>query len=95
MTEPANKIAWIGVGKMGLPMAALIVKAGHAVMSFDPNKERLAAAAAEAVAGCDVVFASLPDDAALRATMFGPQRLVCTDNLNAGVVVMQSTQDGA
>jgi 3-hydroxyisobutyrate dehydrogenase-like beta-hydroxyacid dehydrogenase len=28
MTEPANKIAWIGVGKMGLPMAALIVKAG-------------------------------------------------------------------
>jgi len=66
MTETSNKIAWIGVGKMGLPMAALIVKAGHAVISFDPNKDRLAAAreqgiaaaasAAEAVAGCNVVF---------------------------------------
>ena len=86
MTEPSNKIAWVGVGKMGLPMAALIVKAGHAVISFDPNKERLAAArqhgigtaasAAEAVAGRNVVFASLPDDAALRATMFGPQGLL-------------------
>ena len=86
MMAHSNKIAWIGVGKMGLPMAALIVKAGHAVTAFDPNRERLSAAreqgiaaaasAVEAVTGCDIVFASLPDDAALRATMLGPQGLL-------------------
>jgi len=86
MAATSNKIAWIGVGKMGLPMAGLIVKAGHTVTAFDPNRERLASAreqgiaaaasAAEAVAGCNVVFASLPDDAALRATMLGPQGLL-------------------
>ena len=86
MAVTSSKIAWIGVGKMGLPMAALIVKAGHTVTAFDPNRERLASAgeqgitaaasAAKAVAGCNVVFASLPDDAALRATMLGPQSLL-------------------
>jgi len=86
MMETSKKIAWIGVGKMGLPMAALIVKAGHTVTAFDPNRERLAAAheqgvaaaasAIEAVTGRDIVFASLPDDAALRATMLGPQGLL-------------------
>lgn len=86
MTIHSNKIAWIGVGKMGLPMAALIVKAGHAVTAFDPNQERLtaareqgvaaAASAIEAVTGSDIVFASLPDDTALRATMLGPQGLL-------------------
>ena len=86
MTDSVYKIAWIGVGKIGLPMAALIVKAGHAVISFDPNTKRLATArqqgigtavsAAEAVAGCNVVFSSLPDDTALRATMFGSQGLL-------------------
>lgn len=35
MTKTSNKIAWICVGKMGLPMAALIVKAGKAVTAFD------------------------------------------------------------
>jgi 3-hydroxyisobutyrate dehydrogenase-like beta-hydroxyacid dehydrogenase len=86
MTVHSNKIAWIGVGKMGLPMAALIVKAGHAVTAFDPDRERLASAreqgigaaasAVEAVTGCHIVCVSLPDDAALRATMLGPQGLL-------------------
>jgi len=86
MMALSNKIAWIGVGKMGLPMAALIVKAGHTVTAFDPNRERLAAAheqgvaaatsAIDAVTGRDIVFASLPDDTALRATMLGPQGLL-------------------
>lgn len=88
MTKQANSIGWIGVGKMGLPMAALIVKAGHDVTAFDPNRSRLAAAgeqgiraaasATEAVAGKTVVFTSLPDDAALRATVLGPQGLLQT-----------------
>ncbi len=88
MTDSSHKIAWIGVGKMGLPMAALIAKAGHVVNAFDPNPERLALAgeqgitaapsAAGAVTGRNVVFTSLPDDAALRAVMLGPHGLLQT-----------------
>ncbi|WP_315837855.1 NAD(P)-dependent oxidoreductase [Bradyrhizobium prioriisuperbiae] len=86
MTEQKTSIAWIGVGKMGLPMAALVVKASHQVTAFDPDHARLAAAKAQgigeaaspndAVAGKGVVITSLPDDTALRATVLGPQGLL-------------------
>ncbi|MBR1221619.1 NAD(P)-dependent oxidoreductase [Bradyrhizobium sp. U87765 SZCCT0131] len=80
MTITTNtSIAWIGVGKMGLPMAARVVAAGHPVTGYDPSRERLtagqaqgiqpAASATEAATGKQVVFTSLPDDAALRATV--------------------------
>ena len=86
MTKQAHNIAWIGVGKMGLPMAARMVQTGYKVTAFDPNSGRLkaagaqgmreAASAVEAVIGKSVVIASLPDDAALRATVLGPDGLL-------------------
>jgi 3-hydroxyisobutyrate dehydrogenase-like beta-hydroxyacid dehydrogenase len=86
MTAASNKIAWIGVGKMGLPMSELVAKAGYAVTAFDRSDTRLAAArgqgisiarsATEAVSGRPVAITSLPDDAALRAVILGPQGLV-------------------
>jgi 3-hydroxyisobutyrate dehydrogenase-like beta-hydroxyacid dehydrogenase len=86
MTAASNSIAWIGIGKMGLPMSALVAKAGYAVTAFDRSETRLAAArgqgisiagsATEAVGGRSVAVTSLPDDAALRAVMFGPEGLV-------------------
>jgi 3-hydroxyisobutyrate dehydrogenase-like beta-hydroxyacid dehydrogenase len=100
MTEQKTSIAWIGVGKMGLPMAALMVKAGHEVTAFDPDHRRLAAAKAqgigeaaspnEAIAGKSVVITSLPDDAALRATVLGPQGLLQAMAANA-VLIETST----
>jgi 3-hydroxyisobutyrate dehydrogenase-like beta-hydroxyacid dehydrogenase len=88
MTVESNSIGWIGVGKMGLPMAARMVAAGHHVTAFDPGSDRLAAArqqgiqaaasAADAVSGKGVVFTSLPDDAALRAVVLAPQGLLQT-----------------
>ncbi|WP_404466287.1 NAD(P)-dependent oxidoreductase [Vreelandella aquamarina] len=69
------KVAWVGLGKLGLPMAARIVQSGTPVQGFDLSAQRLALAAeigvtphptlAEAVAGCDLVFVSIPDDRAL------------------------------
>jgi 3-hydroxyisobutyrate dehydrogenase len=66
-----SKIAFIGLGNMGEPMAANLVKAGHAVAGFDLVGARRAAAAVmgvpiaegprEAVAGADVVLTMLPD----------------------------------
>jgi len=63
-------IAFIGLGNMGGPMAANLVKAGHKVVGFDLVKTSLdqakgdgatiAASAAEAVKGADVVITMLP-----------------------------------
>ena len=63
-------IAFIGLGNMGNPMAANLVKAGHAVTGFDlvtENLERAAEAgvsvadgAADAVAEADIVITMLP-----------------------------------
>jgi len=65
-----TNIAFIGLGNMGGPMAANLVKAGHKVQGFDlvqASKDAakadgitIAATAAEAVKGADVVVTMLP-----------------------------------
>ncbi len=66
-----TKIAFIGLGNMGAPMAANLVKAGHEVTGFDLVEAQRAAAAASgrrdrataraaAVAGAEVVVTMLP-----------------------------------
>ena len=66
------KIAFIGLGNMGAPMAANLVKAGHEVTGFDtaapmPDGVTAATSAAGAVAGAGVVITMLPNGAILRA----------------------------
>ena len=63
-------IGWIGLGNMGGPMTANLVRAGHEVRGFDLNPQALATAAAngvtpassiaDAVFGAEVVFTMLP-----------------------------------
>ena len=63
-------VGWIGLGNMGGPMTANLVKAGHDVRGFDLHPQALAAAAAtgvksagsleEAVSDVDVIFTMLP-----------------------------------
>ncbi|MCK1360996.1 NAD(P)-dependent oxidoreductase [Bradyrhizobium sp. 199] len=82
MTDASKNIAFIGIGKMGLPMSVLIAKAGYAVTAFDQSTARIsearsqgisvAASPAEAVSGKAAVVTSLPDDAALRGALLGP-----------------------
>jgi len=65
-----------GVGKMGLPMAGHFHAGGHAVTVSDPDEGRLALArgqglqvapdAGAGMARADIIFSSLPNDAALR-----------------------------
>ncbi len=69
-------IGFIGLGNMGGPMAANLVKAGHAVTGYDINPAardalaaaggRTAASAAEAARGADVVITMLPAGAEVR-----------------------------
>jgi len=66
------KIGFIGLGNMGGPMAANLVKAGHAVAGFDlsapmPTGVTKAATAAAAASGAEVVITMLPNGAILRA----------------------------
>lgn len=66
------KIGFIGLGNMGGPMAANLVKAGHTVTGFDltapmPDGVTAAASAAQAASGADVLVTMLPNGAILRA----------------------------
>lgn len=65
-------IGFIGLGNMGAPMAANLVKAGYQVAGFDltapcPEGVTRAATAAEAAKGADVVITMLPNGAILRS----------------------------
>lgn len=70
------KIHFIGVGKMGLPMATHFLAAGHAVSVSDPSDERLGMARVhglevsvnpvDSMASSGAIFSSLPNDVALR-----------------------------
>lgn len=72
-------VGWVGLGKLGLPMAAKLAASGQPVSSFDRDQARLALASdrgveasatlERAVAGRDIVFTSLPDDKALIAAI--------------------------
>ena len=66
------KIGFIGLGNMGAPMAANLVKAGHEVTGFDlvapcPEGVRKADSAAAAATGQEVVITMLPNGDILRS----------------------------
>lgn len=74
-------IGWIGLGNMGGPMTANLVKAGHRVQGFDLSQHALDAAQAngvtivsspaEVVSGADVVFTMLPKGDHVRSVYLG------------------------
>ncbi len=81
-----TKIAFIGLGNMGGPMAKNLVAAGHAVTGFDLVPENLSRAAedgvtaapsaAAAVADADVVITMLPAGQHVRAVYGGDQGII-------------------
>jgi 3-hydroxyisobutyrate dehydrogenase-like beta-hydroxyacid dehydrogenase len=100
MQDTSNEIAFIGIGKMGLPMSLLIAKTGYSVTAYDKSAARLADARAqgisvasspaEAVNGQSVVITSLPDDAALRAALLSSNGLLAAMAPNS-VLIETST----
>ena len=74
-------IGFIGLGNMGAPMAANLVKAGHQVIGFDivpravealsAKGGRAAASAAEAIAASELVITMLPAGAQVRSVYLG------------------------
>ncbi len=79
-------IGFVGLGRMGYPMARNLARAGHQVHAHDadPAARRRAAATpgivaratpAEVAAAAAVVFTALPDDATVRAVYLGAEGL--------------------
>ncbi len=76
------KVAYIGLGTMGLPMAINLVRAGHEVRGFNrsrANVDRLVAAGgiagddlATAAHEADVIITMLPDVPDVRSVVLGP-----------------------
>jgi 3-hydroxyisobutyrate dehydrogenase-like beta-hydroxyacid dehydrogenase len=95
-----EKIAFIGVGRMGSGMVARLIGAGHELTVYDPAAPALApiaalgakvaSSAADAAAECAVVMASVPGPADARDTA----RLVA-DSANVKVFVDLSTSGPA
>ncbi len=86
-------IGFIGLGNMGGPMAANLVKAGHEVTAFDLSAAALAAAAEKgasraksaqgAASGADAVITMLPSGKEVRALYLGAQGLIGASRADA------------
>ena len=79
-------IGFIGIGRMGSPMARFMLQGGYKLTVCDPNPEMVkkavshGATAADSIAHCarlsDVVFSSLPDDKILAAAALGDKGII-------------------
>jgi len=89
------RVAFLGLGIMGRPMAANLVKAGHEVSTWNRSsgKEvegaRAAASPAEAARGAEVVWMCVSDTAAVEQVLFGPEGVESA--LQPGAVVVDSS----
>jgi 3-hydroxyisobutyrate dehydrogenase len=96
------KVALIGVGNMGKPMAANLVKGGHEVYLFDVDVSRAAAVAAEigaapldhltAVAVAEIIVTMLPDGHTVRAVSLGDGGIASVASRGTIVIDMSSSQ---
>jgi 3-hydroxyisobutyrate dehydrogenase len=79
---PARRVAFIGLGVMGHPMAGHLARAGHTVTVYNRSSAKAATWAAEfggshkptpreAAQGADIVFACVGNDDDLRAVTLG------------------------
>ncbi len=92
-------IAFFGLGNMGFPVAANLLKAGHEVTSAaHRSKERVeklvalggkcAASPAEAAKDADIIFTIVPNDASLEELMVSPDML---EAVKDGVIIIDMT----
>ncbi len=100
MADPKPKIGFIGVGAMGGPMAACLLKAGYDVMVFDAQVARTrdfvtthggqaAASLVELGSGADVVVMILPNSKVVVDVLLGDNGVA--RHLKPGSVVIDMT----
>lgn len=92
------KIAFLGAGMMGQPIARNFLRGGHAVTVYNRTLEKarpleavgavLAATPKEAATGADVIISSLTNDDASRVTWNGPDGALLAE-LNSGAYAIE------
>lgn len=103
-STPARRVAFLGLGVMGYPMAGHLARAGHHVTVYNRTPAKAQAwvvefggAAAgtprEAAAGADVVYACVGNDADLRSVVLGPDGAFA--GMRAGAVFADHTTASA
>ena len=89
------RVAFLGLGIMGRPMASNLVKAGHevAVWNRTPGKDvegaRNATSPADAAQGAEVVWMCVSDTEAVENVLFGPQGV--EGALSDGAIIADSS----
>ncbi|UYB39187.1 2-hydroxy-3-oxopropionate reductase [Streptomyces sp. Je 1-4] len=94
------KIAWIGLGIMGSPMAENLIKAGYSVTGYTLETDKLerlakngghaAASIAEAVTDADVIITMVPASPQVEAIAYGPDGILAHARRGALLIDMSS-----
>src|SRR5262245_51203184 len=90
-----QKVGFIGVGRIGLPICANLIKSGHAVVGYRRSSlaefEKLGGISAQSPADvgaqADIVFSCVPDAAALDEVVRGPAGLL--KSARSGQIVIE------
>ncbi len=102
---PIKKVAFLGLGVMGYPMAGHLVKAGHQVMVYNRNAIKSEAfckefapatrglSPKEAVAGADIVYCCVGNDDDLRSVVLGDTGAFA--GMKAGAILVDHTTASA
>ena len=100
----SKRVAFLGLGVMGYPMAAHLSAAGHTVTVYNRTGEKAerwvktfggmaAATPKEAAAGADIVFACVGNDDDLRSVVYGENGALA--GMKADAVFVDHTTDSA
>ncbi|MEQ8708662.1 MAG: NAD(P)-dependent oxidoreductase [Rhodospirillales bacterium] len=98
------KVAFIGLGVMGYPMAGYLAKGGHDVTVYNrttakaekwvgDHKGAFAKTPAEAAKGCDLVFSCVGNDDDLRSVIYGDSGVLAT--MKSGAILVDHTTASA
>lgn len=97
-------IGWIGLGNMGNPMSAQLIKAGYQVTVFNRSKDKeqallniganLSASPADLIKQNDIVFVMVSDDAAIKQIFTETGGLLEHDLTNKIIVNMSTVSPG-
>jgi len=89
------RVAFLGLGIMGRPMASNLVTAGHevAVWNRTPGKDvegaRIASSPADAARNAEVIWLCVSDTKAVETVLFGPQGV--HESLTSGQIIVDSS----
>ena len=104
-SSPSRKVAFLGLGVMGYPMAGHLARAGHQVTVYNRSAAKTAAWCAEfaghrhapspreAAQGADIVFCCVGNDADLRSVVLGADGALA--GMKAGTVFVDHTTASA